>query len=48
MQGKQDAIIEAIFQARDFRPDGIVTATDYRDIVSQDEEASSIGTRIRC
>ena len=42
MQGKQDAIIEAIFQAREFRPDGIVTATDYRDIVSQDEEASSI------
>lgn len=42
MQGKQDAIIEAIFQARDFRPDGIVTATDYRDVVSQDEQASSI------
>ena len=27
MQGKQDAIIEAIFQAREFRPDGIVTQT---------------------
>ena len=42
-QGKAaDAIIEAIFQATDYRPDGILAATDYRDAIGVDDEASSI------
>ena len=42
IKGKSGAIIEAIFQARDYRPDGIVAATDYREAISIDEAASSI------
>jgi twinkle protein len=41
-QGKGGAIIEAIFQAKPYRPDGIVAATDYRDAICVDEAASSI------
>lgn len=41
-QGKQGAVIEAIFQAREYRPDGIVAATDFRDVIGVDETASSI------
>ena len=40
--GKGPAIIEAIFQARDFRPDGIVTARDFRDVIAVDEAASAV------
>lgn len=42
MAGKPDAIIEAIFQATDYRPDGILAATDYRDAIGVDDAASSI------
>jgi len=41
-QGKGSEIISAIFQAKDFRPDGIVTATDFRDEIMVDETASSV------
>ena len=40
--GKGPAIIEAIFQARDFRPDGIVTARDFRNVIAVDEAASAV------
>ena len=42
MQGKGAEVIQAIFQAREYRPDGIKAAKDYRDIISVDETASSI------
>ena len=41
-QGKGGEIINAIHQARDFRPDGIVAATDYREAVGVDDAASSV------
>ena len=31
-----------IFQAREYRPDGIVAATDFRDVIGVDETASAI------
>lgn len=40
--GKSSAVIEAIFQAREYRPDGTVAATDFRDVIGVDETASSI------
>jgi twinkle protein len=42
MQGKSAEVIQAIFQAKTYRPDGIVAATDYRDAICVDEAASSI------
>lgn len=42
LEGKADEIISAIWQAKAYRPDGIVTATDYRDIICVDDTASSI------
>ena len=41
-EGKAGAVIEAIFQAREYRPDGIVAATDFRDVIGVDETASAI------
>ena len=41
-QDKAGDIITAIFQARDFRPDGIKPAQDFRDAISIDETASAI------
>ena len=41
-QGKGGDIINAIHQAKDFRPDGIVAATDYREAVGVDDAASSV------
>lgn len=41
-QGKSAEVINAIFQARDYRPDGIRGATDYRDVIAVDETASAI------
>ena len=42
MQGKSADVINAIFQAREYRPDGIRSAKDYRDIISVDETASAV------
>jgi len=42
LAGKSGAIIEAIHQAKSYRPDGIVAATDLRDVICVDEAASSI------
>jgi twinkle protein len=42
IQGKSADVINAIFQAREYRPDGIKSAHDYRDIISVDETASSL------
>lgn len=42
LQGKTSDIIQAIFQAREYRPDGIVVATDYRDVIGEDETASAV------
>jgi len=42
LAGKTEDIITAIFQAREYRPDGIVVATDYRDIIGEDETASAV------
>ena len=35
LQGESKAIITAIFQARDYRPDGIVSASDLRELVTK-------------
>lgn len=42
IQGKTAELIASIYQAREFRPDGIKAAKDYRDVISIDETASSI------
>ena len=42
LAGKSGAVIEAIHQAKSYRPDGIVAATDLRDVICVDEAASSI------
>jgi len=42
VQGKSAEVIQAIFQARDYRPDGIVAATDLRSAIAVDDAASSI------
>ena len=42
LAGKSGAIIEAIHQAKPYSPDGIVAATDLRDVICVDEAASSI------
>ena len=41
-KGRGGDIINAIHQARNFRPDGIVAATDYREAVGVDDAASSV------
>lgn len=42
VQGKGREVISAIFQARDYRPDGIVAAADLRADISTDDAASSL------
>ena len=42
MQGKSADVIQAIFQAREYRPDGIRSAHDFRNIISVDETASAV------
>ena len=40
--GKTAELIQSIYQAKPFRPDGIKAAADYRDIITLDETASAI------
>ena len=42
MEGKVSELMAAVYQAAPFRPDGIKSALDYRDVISVDETASSI------
>lgn len=42
VQGRSSEVIQAIFQARDYRPDGIVAATDFRQAIGVDDAVSSI------
>ena len=42
MDGKSGAVIEAIWQAKSYRPDGIVAAVDLRGVITVDEAASSV------
>lgn len=42
VNGKPAEIVNAIFQAKEHRPDGIKGAHDYRDVISVDETASAI------
>ena len=42
LEGKGGEIINAIHQAREYRPDGIVAAADYRSAIGVDDAASSV------
>jgi len=42
VQGRANDLVEAVYHAREFRPDGIKSAHDYRDIISVDETASAV------
>lgn len=42
VEGKTAELISAIYQAREFRPDGIKSASDFRDIIHVDETQSAI------
>ena len=42
VKGRAGDIIDAIFQSKPFRPDGIKSALDYRDVITVDEAASAI------
>ena len=42
VKGKTAELIASIYQAREFRTDGIKAAEDFRDVISIDETASSI------
>jgi len=42
IKGKTKELIDSIYQARDFRPDAIKAAQDYREAITVDEAASSI------
>ena len=42
VQGKTAELIQCVYQARDFRPDGIKAANDFRDIIHEDETQSSV------
>ena len=42
IEGKSGELIQAIYQAREFRPDGIKSAGDFRDIIHIDETQSAI------
>lgn len=42
VQGKTQELIQAVYQARPFRPDGIKAANDFRDIIHIDETQSAI------
>lgn len=41
-QGEGKAIINAIWQAKDWRPDGIVSSDDFRDIIGKSDSASTV------
>ncbi len=41
-EGKGHEIVSAIFQAKEYRPDGIVTPDEYRDVITEDEQTSAI------
>jgi twinkle protein len=42
LQGKQSELVQAVWQAKEFRPDGIKSAKDYRSTITVDEAASAI------
>ena len=42
VDGQGGEIINSIFQARDYRPDGLVEAQEYRDTIGIDEAASAL------
>ena len=42
MQGKQSELVQAVWQAKEWRPDGIKSANDYRSSITVDEAASAI------
>lgn len=42
LQGKQAELVQSIWQAKEFRPDGIKSAKDYRNQITVDEAASAI------
>ena len=42
IKGKAAELIQAVYQAREYRPDGIKSALDYRNVISIDETASTI------
>ena len=42
LAGDAQSVIQAIFQARDYRPDGIVTAVDVRSSIGVSEAVSEI------
>ena len=42
VNGDAKAIITGIFQAKEYRPDGIVAATDFRDVIHEDDVQSSL------
>ena len=42
LAGDANAVIQAIFQARDYRPDGIVTAADLRSVIGVADAVSAI------
>lgn len=42
VKGKTAELIQAVYQAKPFRPDGIKSANDYRGIITVDDAASSI------
>jgi len=42
VQGKHGELVQAVMQAREFRPDGIKSANDYRGVITVDEAASAV------
>lgn len=40
--GKTAAVVSAIFEAREYRPDSIKTSADFRSVIGQEDAASSI------
>lgn len=42
VKGKTEELIAAVYQAREYRPDGIKSAKDFRDVISIDETASTV------
>ena len=42
LQGKRSELVQAVWNAREFRPDGIKSAQDYRGLITIDEAASAI------
>lgn len=42
VQGRKHELVQALYQAKEFRPDGIKSAKDYRSVINVDETASAI------